>query len=129
MSGSLQLHGGQPTRLSCPRDSPGKNIAVGCHFLLHTKYKALKKKTFSNLLHLTIGSKKTFFLTQKINKERHFDNHKRENLGGKKRPLINFQRIVPGQTFPLTLNESCPASYTSEKTLSFKKHVAFLDWG
>jgi len=24
----------QPTRLSCPWDSPGKNTGVGCHFLL-----------------------------------------------------------------------------------------------
>ena len=24
----------QPTRLPCPWDSPGKNIGVGCHFLL-----------------------------------------------------------------------------------------------
>ena len=28
-------HGQQPTRLLCPRDSPGKNTGVGCHFLLH----------------------------------------------------------------------------------------------
>ena len=27
-------YGEQPTRLLCPRDSPGKNIGVGCHFLL-----------------------------------------------------------------------------------------------
>ena len=26
--------GQQPTRLLCPRDSPGKNTGVGCHFLL-----------------------------------------------------------------------------------------------
>ena len=26
--------GGQPTRLPCPWDSPGKNTGVGCHFLL-----------------------------------------------------------------------------------------------
>ena len=25
---------GQPTRLLCPWDSPGKNTGVGCHFLL-----------------------------------------------------------------------------------------------
>ena len=31
---SLQPHGRQPTRLPCPWDSPGKNTAVGCHFLL-----------------------------------------------------------------------------------------------
>ena len=27
-------HRRQPTRLSCPWDSPGKNTGVGCHFLL-----------------------------------------------------------------------------------------------
>ena len=27
-------HRWQPTRLLCPWDSPGKNIGVGCHFLL-----------------------------------------------------------------------------------------------
>ena len=27
-------HGLKPTRLLCPWDSPGKNTAVGCHFLL-----------------------------------------------------------------------------------------------
>ena len=28
----LQPRGQQPTRLPCPRDSPGKNTGVGCHF-------------------------------------------------------------------------------------------------
>ena len=27
-------HGPSPTRLLCPRDSPGKSTGVGCHFLL-----------------------------------------------------------------------------------------------
>ena len=31
---SLQPHGLQPTRLLCPRNFPGKNTGVGCHFLL-----------------------------------------------------------------------------------------------
>ena len=32
-------HGQQPTRLLRPRDSPGKNTGVGCHFLLqHSVY-------------------------------------------------------------------------------------------
>ena len=35
MSGSLQPHGLQPTRALCPRDFPGKNTGVGCHFLPH----------------------------------------------------------------------------------------------
>ena len=35
MSNSLQPHGLQPARLFCPCGSPGKNIGVGCHFLLH----------------------------------------------------------------------------------------------
>ena len=34
MSNSVWPHGLQPTRLLCPRDSPGKNTGVGCHFLL-----------------------------------------------------------------------------------------------
>ena len=34
MSDSVRPHGGQPTRLLCPWDSPGKNTGVGCHFLL-----------------------------------------------------------------------------------------------
>ena len=34
MSDSVQPHRRQPTRLPCPRDSPGKNIGVGCHFRL-----------------------------------------------------------------------------------------------
>ena len=32
---SLWPHGLQPARLFCPWDSPGKNTAVGFHFLLH----------------------------------------------------------------------------------------------
>ena len=34
MSNSVRPHRRQPTRLPCPRDSPGKNAGVGCHFLL-----------------------------------------------------------------------------------------------
>ena len=34
MSDSVRPHRQQPTRLPHPRDSPGKNIGVGCHFLL-----------------------------------------------------------------------------------------------
>ena len=34
MSGSVQPHRQQPTRLRLPWDSPGKNTGVGCHFLL-----------------------------------------------------------------------------------------------
>ena len=34
MSDSVWPHRQQPTRLSCPWDSPGKNTGVGCHFLL-----------------------------------------------------------------------------------------------
>ena len=35
MSDSVQPHRRQPIRHFCPRDSPGKNTGVGCHFLLH----------------------------------------------------------------------------------------------
>ena len=34
MSDCLQPHGMQPARLLCSWNSPGKNIRVGCHFLL-----------------------------------------------------------------------------------------------
>ena len=34
MSDSVRPHRRQPTRLPRPWDSPGKNSAVGCHFLL-----------------------------------------------------------------------------------------------
>ena len=34
MSNSVRPHRGQPTRLLCSWDSPGKNTGVGCHFLL-----------------------------------------------------------------------------------------------
>ena len=34
MPDSVRRHGWQPTRLSRPWDSPGKNTGVGCHFLL-----------------------------------------------------------------------------------------------
>ena len=34
VSVSLRPHRRQPTRLSCPWDSPGKNTGVGCYFLL-----------------------------------------------------------------------------------------------
>ena len=33
VSGSLQPHGLQPTRLLCPWNFLGKNTGVGCHFL------------------------------------------------------------------------------------------------
>ena len=35
VSNVLQPHGLQPARLLCPWNSPGKNIGVSCHFLLH----------------------------------------------------------------------------------------------
>ena len=34
---TLRPHGQQPTRFLHPRDSPGKNTGVGCHFLLQGK--------------------------------------------------------------------------------------------
>ena len=34
VSDSVRPHRRQPTRLPHPRDSPGKNTGVGCHFLL-----------------------------------------------------------------------------------------------
>ena len=41
MSDSVRPYGWQPTRFPCPRDSPGKNTGVGCHFLFQcTKVKS-----------------------------------------------------------------------------------------
>ena len=37
VSDSLQPHGPWPARFLCPWDSPGKNIGVGCRFLLPKK--------------------------------------------------------------------------------------------
>ena len=37
---SLQPHGLKPSRLLCPWDFLGKNIGVGCHFLLHPEMEA-----------------------------------------------------------------------------------------
>ena len=37
MSDSVRSHRRQPTRLPRPWDSPGKNTAVGCHFLLQCR--------------------------------------------------------------------------------------------
>ena len=46
VSESVRPHRRQPTRLPCPWDSPGKNIGVGCHFLLQcvkVKVKSLSR--------------------------------------------------------------------------------------
>ena len=37
VSDSVRPHRRQPTRLPCPRDCPGKNTGVGCHFLLQCR--------------------------------------------------------------------------------------------
>ena len=48
MSDSVRPLGRQPTRLPRPRDSPGKNTGVGCHFLLQCmKVKSQSKVTQS----------------------------------------------------------------------------------
>ena len=50
MSDSVRPHRRQPTRLPRPRDSPGKNTGVGCHFLLQCmKGKSESKGTQSCL--------------------------------------------------------------------------------
>ena len=40
----LQSHGLQPARLLCPRNSPGKNTGMGCHFLLQGIFPAQGSK-------------------------------------------------------------------------------------
>ena len=50
VSDSVRPHRRQPTRLSHPWDSPGKNTGVGCHFLLQCmKLKSESKATQSCL--------------------------------------------------------------------------------
>ena len=48
MSDSVQAHRWQPTRLSRPWDSPGKNSGVGCHFFPQ----CMKVKSESEVAHL-----------------------------------------------------------------------------
>ena len=47
MSNSVQPHRRQPTWLPRPRDSPGKNTGVGCHFFLQCM--KVKVKTLSHI--------------------------------------------------------------------------------
>ena len=47
MSDSVWPHRRQPNRLLSPWDSPGKNIGVGCHFLLQ----CMKVKSESEVTH------------------------------------------------------------------------------
>ena len=44
----------QPSRLLCPRDFPGKNTGVGCHFLLQGIFPT--QGSNSCLLHRQVGS-------------------------------------------------------------------------
>ena len=50
VSNSLQPHGLLPSRLLSPRDFPGKNTGVGCHFLLQGIFLIQELNLF--LLHL-----------------------------------------------------------------------------
>ena len=50
MFNSVRPHRQQPTRLSCPWDSPGKNTGVGCHFLLQ----CMKVKSESEVTQLCL---------------------------------------------------------------------------
>ena len=56
MSDSVRPYGQQPTRLLCPRDSPGRNTGVGCHFLLQVLvYYSLKLSISKKYLWLNLG--------------------------------------------------------------------------
>ena len=79
MSDSVRPHRRQPTRLSCPWDSPGKNTGVGCHFLLQCmkakseRYCIIKKKNVKknpqsrrqsmimSILHYQMSSEGSYF--------------------------------------------------------------------
>ena len=49
MSNSVQSHRQQPTRLSRPWDSPGKNTGVGCHFLHQCMKVKMKVKSLGRV--------------------------------------------------------------------------------
>ena len=49
VSESLQPHGLQPARLLCPWNSPGKNSAVGCHFLLQGIFLTQGNQLYPNI--------------------------------------------------------------------------------
>ena len=49
MSDSVWSHRWKPTRLPHPRDSPGKNTGVGCHFLLQCMKVKTKVKSLSRV--------------------------------------------------------------------------------
>ena len=55
-SNSVQPHRRQPTRLSRPWDSPGKNTGVGCHFLLQCR----KVKSESEVSHSVVSDSLRF---------------------------------------------------------------------
>src|SRR5574337_866978 len=50
MSDSVRPRRWQPTRLPRPRDSPGKNTGVGCHFLLRCRKVKVKSLSRVRLL-------------------------------------------------------------------------------
>ena len=56
MSDSLQPHG-LPASILCPRDSPGKNTGVGCHFLLQEVFPTQESNLcFLHFLHWQVDS-------------------------------------------------------------------------
>ena len=60
VSDSVQPHRRQPTRLSCPWDSPGKNTGVGCHFLLQCRKEKSESEVTQSCLKLqSLGSQKS----------------------------------------------------------------------
>ena len=81
MSTSLWLHGLKPTRLLWAWNSPGKNIEVGCHFLLQgifpiTEYSLeglklkLKLQYFGHLMQRAVSLEKTLMLGKIESKRR-----------------------------------------------------------
>ena len=61
----FKTHGLQPTRLLCPWDSPGKNIRMGCHFLLQ----GISPTQGSNLhLLCLLHCRQIFFTTEPLGK-------------------------------------------------------------
>ena len=69
MSDSVRPHRRQPTRLSRPWDSPGKNTGVGCHFLQCMKLKSESEvaqlcSTLSDLMNCSLRGSSVYGIFQ-----------------------------------------------------------------
>ena len=69
---TLRPYGQQPTKVLCPRDSPGKNIGVSCHFLLQHETRPWKGLDWKQI-------NKAYFECSKFNEDMHEEWLERES--------------------------------------------------